>query len=100
MSNEKEKDYLKKIFSILKNINNANSISPKYTEELKEKELNLLSKNLFEDLYNNLLYYYNSNGKNNISTNEQKNFCNALFDILNIIYDSDSECFLKTSKFN
>ena len=57
MSNEKEKDYLKKIFSILKNINNANSISPKYTEELKEKELNLLSKNLFEDLYNNLLYY-------------------------------------------
>ena len=96
MSNEKEKDYLKKIFSILKNINNANSISPKYTEELKEKELNLLSKNLFEDLYNNLLYYYNSNGKNNISTNEQKNFYNALFDILNIIYDSDSECFLKT----
>ncbi len=93
-----EKEYLKKIFSFLENIDNANVISPNYNEEFKEKELNLLSKNLFEDLYNNLLYYYNSNGKNNIATDEQNNFYNALFDILNIIYESDSDCFLKNTK--
>ena len=58
-----EKEYLKKKFSFLENIDNANVISPNYNEEFKEKELNLLSKNLFEDLFNNLLYYYNSNGK-------------------------------------
>ena len=40
MSNEKEKDYLKRIFSILKNIDNVNSISSKFTEKLREKELN------------------------------------------------------------
>ena len=93
-----EKEYLKNIFSFLENIDNANTISPNYNEEFKEKELNLLSKNLFEDLYNNLLYYYNSNGKNNIATDKQKNFYNALFDILSIIYESDSDCFLKNTK--
>ena len=93
-----EKEYLKKIFSFLENIDNANVISPNYNEEFKEKELNLISKNLFEDLYNNLLYYYNSNGKNNIAANGQKNVYNALFDTLSIIYDSDPDCFLVKTK--
>ena len=42
-----EKEYLKNIFSFLENVDNANTISPNYNEEFKEKELNLLSKNLF-----------------------------------------------------
>ena len=89
MSDLKEEDYLKNIFSFFENIDKENSIVLEYSTNLNEVELNIPSKNLYKDLYNNLLYYYQSNGKKYIETNEQKYFYKALLDLFKIIYESN-----------
>ena len=89
MSDLKEEDYLKNIFSFFENIDKENSIIPEYSTNLNEVELNIPSKDLYKDLYNNLLYYYQSNGKKYIETNEQKYFYKALLDLFKIIYESN-----------
>ena len=98
MSNLKnENNYLNKIFSFLKDIDSAKIILPDDDKLLKENEINILSKNLFKDLYNNLLYYYKSNGSKKIETNEQKSFYKSLYELLSIIYESNLDIFRDSS---
>ena len=44
--------YLNKIFAFLKDIEDEKSFLPDNDKDLKEKEINILSKDLFKDLYN------------------------------------------------
>ena len=92
MSGTYKKDYLKEIFSFLNDIEkNSNITLPNI--ECKENEINLSSQSLFKELYSNLILYYKINNKRKIETNEQKYFYSALFDVLNIIYNSKSDIF-------
>ena len=92
MSGTYKKDYLKEIFSFLNDIEkNSNITLPNI--ECKENEINLSSQSLFKELYSNLILYYKINNKSKIETNEQKYFYSALFDVLNIIYNSKSDIF-------
>ena len=45
--------YLNKIFAFLKDIEDEKAFLPDNDKDLKEKEINILSKDLFKDLYNN-----------------------------------------------
>jgi len=89
--------YLNKIFSFLRDIENSNAILPDVDKALKEKEINVLSEDLFKDLYNNLLYYYKLNGKKKIESNEQKSFYKSLYELLNIIFESNLSIFKDTN---
>ena len=89
--------YLNKIFSFLRDIESSKAILPDEDKELKEKEINILSENLFKDLYNNLLYYYKSNGKQKIESNEQKSFYKSLYELLNIIFEWNLSIFKDTN---
>ena len=94
MSNlQNENYYLNKIFSFLKDIEGSKAILPDDDEKLKENKINILSEDLFKDLYNNLLYYYKSNGNKKIESNEQKSLYKSLYELLSIIYESDITIF-------
>ena len=96
MSDFNENDYLSKIFSFLQeieNLDNNNTILIDYNPDLNEIDLDIQSKHLFKDIYNNLLYYYQLNETKNISSNEQKYFYRALIDIIRIIYESNPDFF-------
>ena len=73
---QNENYYLNEIFSFLKDIEGSKAILPDDDEKLKENKINILSEDLFEDLYYNLLYYYKSNGNKKIESNEQKSLYN------------------------
>ena len=96
MSDFNENDYLSKIFSFLQeieNLDNNNTILIDYNPDLNEIDLDIQSKHLFKDIYNNLLYYYQLNETKNISSNEQKYFYRALIDIIRIIFESNPDFF-------
>ena len=88
-----ENYYLNEIFSFLKDIEGSKAILPDDDEKLKENKINILSEDLFEDLYYNLLYYYKSNGNKKIESNEQKSLYKSLYELLSIIYESDITSF-------
>ena len=57
MSDFNENDYLSKIFSFLQeieNLDNNNTILIDYNPDLNEIDLDIQSKHLFKDIYNNL----------------------------------------------
>ena len=58
----------------------------------EEKELDILSDKLFEQLYNNFRYFYVKN-KTNKKNEEERYIFSELVNILHIIYESDSNCF-------
>ena len=98
MSDFNENDYLSKIFSFLQeieNLDNNNTILIDYNPDLNEIDLDIQSKDLFKDIYNNLLYYYQLNETKNISSNEQKYFYRALIDIIRIIMNLIQTFFIK-----
>ena len=85
-------DYIKFIISYLKD---ESKIQESKMNEVKmELELDLLSQSLFENLYNNLLFYYKLYQKKNIKTDEQKYFFKEILSILEIIYDSNPITFI------
>ena len=90
MSDLEQKDFLKEIVSLLKDINKGSPALPSQID-LKENERDISSKNLFKDLYINLLYYYKLNQRTKIETEEQEYFYSALADIFFIIYESDPD---------
>ena len=94
MSNLKnENHYLTKIFSYLKKIKSSNLVLSDEDKSIKENDTNISSPFLFQDLYFNLVFYYKSNGNKKITSDEQKYFYEALFVILNIIYESAPQLF-------
>ena len=74
----------------MKDINKGSPALPSNID-LKENEIDISSKNLFKDLYINLLYYYKLNQRTKIETEEQEYFYSALADIFFIIYESDPD---------
>ena len=94
MSNLKNEEYyLAQIFSSLKQIEDTDSVLPDEDKAIKENDINISSSLIFQDLYYNLVFYYKSNRKEKITTNEQKYVYKALFDMLNIIYESNPKLF-------
>ena len=89
--------YLNKIFAFLKDIEDEKAFLPDNDKDLKEKEINILSKDLFKDLYNNLLYYYKLNGNKKIESKEQISFYKSLYELLYIIYESNLNIFKDTN---
>jgi len=90
MPDLEQKHFLKEIISLLKDINKGSPALPSNID-LKENEIDISSKNLFKDLYINLLYYYKLNQRTKIETEEQEYFYSALADIFFIIYESDPD---------
>ena len=73
--------------NLLVNLNKIKSnIIYKIDENVKEMELNVFSKNFFQSLLNNLLYYYKQNKMASIIPDKQKYFIITVVDILNIIH--------------
>ena len=58
----------------------------------EEKELDILSDKLFEQLYNNFRYFFVKN-KTDKKNEEERYIFSELVNILHIIYESDSNCF-------
>ena len=87
------KDYISLILNyfkddlFLKNINNK--------EELTECEIDVFSNNLFENLYNNCLYFYHLHKKQNIESDEKKYLFSEIVNILDIINETSTFYFLK-----
>ena len=85
-------DYIKFIISHPKD---ESKIQESKMNQVKmELELDLLSQILFENLYNNSLFYYKLYQKKNIKTDEQKYFFKEILSILEIIYDSNPITFI------
>ena len=64
-------------------------------ENAKEMEINVSSKDFFQSLHSNLLYYYKQNKLANIISIEQKFFISTVVEILNIIYANDKNIFFE-----
>ena len=65
---------------------------------LEEIEIDILSEELFEQLYKNLIFFYNKNKKDKKDDNkieEQISIFSEIVNTLDIIYESDSNCFEK-----
>ena len=86
------KEYINLIITFLKD----DSKIPKteITKETKELEIDIFSENMFEQLYNNLLYFYGLNQKRNIKNEMQKYFFSEIVNILDIIHETNSNIFL------
>ena len=88
MSNSTKKENIDKIINFLTSFPKD---IPDFANEFQEKDINPCSDSFFEDLYNNLLYYYKLNGTNNIKTPEQKYFFSEISNMLKIIYKDVSD---------
>jgi len=78
-------DYINFIISYLKD--DSKIPKDKFKEETKEGEIDIFSKNFFEQLYHNLLYFYKLSGKKNIGTDVQRYFFSEISNILGIIHE-------------
>ena len=85
-------DYIKTIISYLKD--ESKMTESIINEEKEELGLDLLSENLFANLYHNLLFYYKLYKKQNIKTEEQKYLFNEIVNMLEIIHNSNSITFI------
>ena len=85
-----EEDYLALIFKYL----NKNPMKIETDGELEEIDFDLSSKNIFQSLYNNFVFFYNNYKEEiNSSLDLQKYFRSEIKDILNILYENIPECF-------
>ena len=64
-------------------------------ENAKEMDINVSSKDFFQSLLSNLLYYYKQNKMVNIISIEQKYFISTVVDMLNIIHANDKKIFFE-----
>ena len=88
----KEKQYISLIIEQLK----KHSKKIEEEEKLKENIIDTNSGNFFECLYNNLLYFIQSNQSDNNSSSEiQKNLVLGIADVLEVLYDKRPHCFFK-----
>ena len=82
--------------NLLVNLNKIKSnIILETDENAKEMELNVFSKNFFQSLLNNLLYYYKQNKMASIIPDKQKYFITTVVDILNIIHANKKNIFFE-----
>lgn len=82
--------------NLLVNLNKIKSnIILETDENAKEMELNVFSKNFFQSLLNNLLYYYKQNKMASIIPDKQKYFITTVVDILNIIHSNNKNIFFE-----
>ena len=91
MSNSSQHDLIKNIMEYLRMIRNYSYI--KKDKELKEHELDIASNQFFQLLYNNMQVFYTQYERKNINSEEQKFIFSEIFDILDIIYETDSNLF-------
>lgn len=95
MSFKSPKEYLNFIIIFLKD--DSKIPKTKISEEAKELEIDIFSENMFEQLYNNLLYFYGLHQKKNIGNEVQKYFFSEIINILDIIYETNSDIFFKNN---
>ena len=63
-------------------------------EKINEAEIDVVSVNIFQQIYNNLLYFNKTGQKNKNNSKEQKYFYDEIVNILNIIHEVDPSLFL------
>ena len=93
MSVVASKDYINLIISYLKD--DSKIPQNEMNEETKEWKIDIFSDNLFEQLYHNLLLFYKLNRMKNIGNKLQKYFFEEIVNILDIIYEEDSNIFFQ-----
>ena len=92
---KEEQQQLKFVDSIMKGLKHDYKISSaRNNQVLKECEIDVLSDKLFQQLYNNLLCFYNEHKKDNIHSQEKKYIFLEIVNILDIIYESKPKYFL------
>ena len=97
MSDSKSKDYIEKIIMCLKEESKLEEeAKSKETKELKEIKIDILSKDLFLNLYWNLLYFHSTKKEESKpKPEEQILLSKELVELLQIIYESNPEKFFK-----
>ena len=96
MYNSKSKEYIESIILCLKEESKLEEeTKSKEIKELKEIKLDILSKDLFQTLYWNLLYFYSIKEESKSKPKEQIFLSKELVELLQIIYESNSEKFFK-----
>ena len=95
MSFKSPKEYLNFIINFLKD--DSKLPKTKICEEVKELEIDIFSENMFEQLYNNLLYFYGLHQKKNIGNEVQKYFFSEIINILDIIHETNFDIFFRNN---
>ena len=87
-------NYINLILQFLKGDSNINSAFNKGM--LSEYELDLSSKDLFKQIFNNMIYFHIHNENHKIESEEQKYFYSEIINILDIIHESGPSNFLES----
>ena len=97
MDDSKSKDYIEKIIMLLKEESKLEKeVKSKEIKELKEIEIDILSKEFFLNLYWNLLYFQSTKKEESKPKSEEQIFLSKeLVELLQIIYESNPEKFFK-----
>ena len=97
MSDSKSKDYIEKIIMcLIEESKLEEEAKSKETKELKEIKIDILSKDLFLNLYWNLLYFHSTKKEESKpKPEEQILLSKELVELLQIIYESNPEKFFK-----
>ena len=92
---KEEQQQLKYVDSIMKGLKYDYKISSaRSNQTLKECDIDVLSDKLFQQLYNNLLCFYNEYKRDNIDSQEKKYTFSEIVNILDIIHESKPKYFL------
>ena len=97
MSDSNSKQYILSIINCLTEESNLEKeAKDKEIKELKEKKIDIFSKDLFQNLYWNLLYFYSTKKEESKSKPEEQIFLSKVFvELLQIIYESNYEIFFE-----
>ena len=97
MSDSNSKQYILSIINCLTEESKLEKeAKDKEIKELKEKKIDIFSKELFQNLYWNLLYFYSTKKEESKSKPEEQIFLSKVFvELLQIIYESNYEIFYK-----
>ena len=86
-------NHVKLILDCFKDFSKIQNI--KIEKELLESKLDVFSEKFYENLFDNFLYFYSINGTKKIDSNEQKYFIEEIVSVLDIIYETFPNIFLK-----
>ena len=85
--------YLNLIIHYLKN--DKEMLDIEFNDEIKNKDVDIFSEDLFKSLYYNLVSFYRQYEKKNISTKEKKYFFSEVSNLFEIIFETSPNYFFK-----
>ena len=85
--------YLNLIIRYLKN--DKEMLDIEFNDEIKNKDVDIFSEDLFKSLYYNLVSFYRQYEKKNISTKEKKYFFSEVSNLFEIIFETSPNYFFK-----